>query len=124
MDKIYNAKKIYIVQLAKVTGVVPSGWRTEGETRYRVSEKLYFAKLIAIKDKGWRGETRTYKLISNGLVVGDNHEKTKVGDYFINEASPMNLVLERNYTFVTKKELIEAEEYYNSLDEKTIEENK
>lgn len=124
MNKIYNAKKIYIVQLAKVTGVVPSGWRTEGETRYRVSEKLYFAKLISIKDKGWRGETRTYKLISNGIVLHDNHAKTKVGDCFINAATPMNIAFDKNYTFVTKKELIEAEEYVNSIHEETIEENK
>ena len=117
MNKIYKAKKIYLLRLAQVTDYKDSGWSINGWTKYKLENKYRFAKLIKKQ-----GRYKFYKLISNGLIVSDNHDRTKCGDYFCNFAEPLKMILTEPCIFVTKKQLLAGESYINNNEE--IENNK
>jgi len=113
MNKIYNANKIYLVKLAKVTDVVESTWFTSGSTRSRTLEKSYFAKLVKVEDKIIR-KVKTFKIISKGMLVVDDHNKTKIGDYYVVEATPIKMLFDENFSFITKNDIFKAEELLNN----------
>ena len=113
MNKIYKAKKIYLLRLALITEFKDPALFYDGHTKYRLENKLRVAKLIKTK-KGYN----YYKLISNSFVISDKFYAEKAGTYFCAAVQPLNILLDEKVgVFTTKKQLLKYEEKINSNDE-------
>lgn len=109
MSLLYDATKLYIVKLARVTKIIPAGWRTEGATYYKTSQKEYVAKLVKTSYK-----EKCFKLISVNITLSNNSEKTQnCGDLFVLDAQPLNVVTNNTKHYLTKKTLIDFENRIN-----------
>lgn len=112
MNKIYKTDKIYLVHIALVTKVDPSGWFTNGTTYSTNMPEVYFAKLIKSEDKLIR-KINTFKILSRNMVIKDDHNKTSVGDYYITYKQPLSMLIEECPTFVSHKQLLSIEQTLN-----------
>ena len=109
MSLLYDATKLYIFKLARVTKIIPAGWRTEGGTYYKTSQKEYVAKLVKTSYK-----EKCFKLISVNITLSNNSEKTQnCGDLFVFDAQPLNVVTNNTKHYLTKKNLIDFENRIN-----------
>ena len=107
MNKIYKAKKIYVLKLAKVTEVSYSG--LERYTTSRKLPELYFGKLVKTEKHCIVPDKHFYKLISTGTIVHDRHDHANEGDLYVVEKTPLNMLLDKPTVFVDRKSLINTE---------------
>ena len=113
MNKIYKAKKIYILSLAKVTEVEESTLFKAGYTKQAQIKSYYLAKLIKVK-RVYLRETSFYKLIRTGEIVHNNNNLSQTGDMLVVDKTALNMCLERPITFVDKKSLLKFEDAINN----------
>ncbi len=117
MNKIYKAKNLYVLRLARVTEVKTSSIysRESGYTKSRPLPKYHMAKLVKTTDKSSSVyKANHFKLIRGGAVFHDNHELTTKGDIYVIEKTPVSLYLTKPVTFIKEKTLLEFEDELNS----------
>ena len=91
MNKKYKTEQLWVLKLGQTTALKESGISTPGFTKWKKLPEIYFAKKIGTDIYG----VSTFKLISSGLKVTDDHSKTTVGDVFVCEKHHASLALER-----------------------------
>ncbi len=120
MFGLIKTKNLYLVNLARVTKVVPSGMWTKGETHYKLDNKFYIAKLIK-RDYN----ANYFKLVTKDFTTHDNHQITKVGDLYIHDKSrPLSFTFSKKTRFITYKDAVEIEKQANEHYKKHLEEQK
>lgn len=123
MFGLIKTKNLYLVNLAKVTKVVPSGMWTKGETHYKLDSRLYLAKLV--KTEGWCNPTNYFKFVTKNFKTHDNHQITKVGDLYIHDKSrPLSFLFNKKTRYITYKDALEIEKEANEYHKKHLEEKK
>lgn len=121
MFGLIKTKNLYLVNIAKVTKVIPSGMHTKGATYYKLVGRLYLAQLV--KTDGCHKPTNYFKLVTKNFKTHDNHEKTIVGDYYIHDKSkPLTLSFSKKTRYITYKEAVKIEKEANEHYKKHLEE--
>lgn len=112
MNRIYKAKKIYVLKLAKVVDVQYSALEG-GYTKSRDLPEVFFGKLIKTEKHCVIPDKHFFKLISKNIIVHDKHDDTNTGDLYVVDKDPLNMFLEETPIFVDRKTLLATEKSLN-----------
>lgn len=109
MSLFYDASKLYVIKISKVTHVEYQTWTKPGRNYGYTLPEYYIAKM---KEDKWTND-KYFNIISKNFTLSNDHNHVEPGDYFVTEFTPLFLMAKTKKR-LSKKDVIALEQEINN----------